>query len=66
MWHYNKDLLSWSLRKDTLEVENYRAIRQSLEATRLYAKCFSGALWQTSRDLENLFPSIQYLSQTSS
>ena len=66
MWNYNEDLLSWSLRKDTLEIENYQAIRQSLEATRLYAKCFSGALWQTSRDLDNLFPSLQYLSQTSS
>ena len=66
MWNYNEDLLSWSLRKDTLEIENYQAIRQSLEATRLYAKCFSGALWQTSRDLNNLFPSLQYLGQTSS
>lgn len=66
MWHYNKDLLSWSLRKDTLETENYQAIRQSLEATRLYAKCFSGALWQTSRNLGNLFTNLQYLSTTQS
>lgn len=66
MWDYNRDLLSWSLRKDTLSIDNYQAIKQSLSATRLYAKCFSGALWIETRDLDNLFPTLEYLSYTTS
>lgn len=58
MWIYDFDSLSWSLKKDELQSDNFLALRQDLRRTRLYAKCFSGAIWTNSSDLEDIFSPV--------
>lgn len=61
MWEFNNDLLSWSLRKDELSLDNFNSSKEELEKTRLYSKCLDGSLYFRETDLDNTLSNLKWL-----
>jgi hypothetical protein len=61
MWEFNNDLLSWSLKKDQISMDDFNQSKEELEKTRLYSKCLDGSLYFRETDLNNTLSNLKWL-----
>lgn len=59
MWIRNSDTGKWNMIQDNLPLESYNNLKVDLEKVRFYQKCFSGALYFTLNDFDDLYPELK-------
>jgi len=60
MWIYDEINKKWIRKKDSLSIDDFEYLKESLEKTRLYSKCLSGATYYPVSDLNDIYDILQY------